>query len=67
MSHPPEKKEEEEEAEEAEGEPGSCILTAENMATEDDCTTHEHVPWPQTRKRRDEEFNEQPYFSEVKA
>jgi hypothetical protein len=21
---------------------GACILTAENMATEDDCTTHEH-------------------------
>lgn len=23
---------------------GDCILTAENMATEDDCTTHTHEP-----------------------
>ncbi len=22
-----------------------CVLTAENMATEDDCTTHEHRRW----------------------
>ena len=25
-------------------EEGDCILTAENIATEDDCTTHDHEP-----------------------
>lgn len=24
--------------------PGTCVLTDENIATEDDCTTHEHEP-----------------------
>ena len=26
--------------------PPTCILTAENIGTEDDCTTHDHEPEP---------------------